>query len=516
MISMTNLFYFLISFIIAACAQPDLNPFFSIVAACLGYALFWKSISEKKNRFWLSFFWFASVQAIHLSWFASDRYVGPTIYLLLILIASFLGLCFAFLSFFIKKEISFSHIVLLTSFWTISEWSRLFFLCGYAWDPIGLSLTATQWGMQMATIGGIFFLSFWVILTNLLAFKMLYKRRYALSWIAIAALPYLFGYFHINYHEKEKNESKVHVVLVQTALYPEEKAPLSGLPQVAISPPEQWKRILKLIKKHEHKPIDLIVLPEGSVPYGTNIPIFSPQVYYDVFGKWPPILSKMGNDAFASTIAEIFKADVVIGLDDQNYNAAFLFKPDGRIYRYEKRVLVPMGEYIPFEWCKKFLKKWGIVDSFIAGKKAKVFPSVVPIGLSICYEETFSNLMRDNRLNGSKMLVNLTNDAWYPHSRLPEVHYIHGRLRSVEQGVPLVRACNSGVTCAIDSLGKTIARLENTTADALHVAVPTYSYSTFYTKIGDKGIIIFCGFLISLTLGYLLPKRPSLVKVLGF
>lgn len=505
---MINLIILALSFLIVALAQPDFPPFFSIMTASLGYALFWKVTAQKKKRFLLSFFWFASIQIIHLSWFATDRYVGPTIYFVLLAIACFLGACFAFLTQFVKNQISIAQIFLLTSLWTLSEYARLYFLCGYSWNPLGLSLTVLQEGMQLATIGGVFFLTFWVLLTNLFAFKMFQKKGYALGWLILAVTPYLFGYFHINYHEKKRGADFAHVVLVQTALNPEQKAPLSGLPKVAISPLEQWRRIFEMVKKHQGKPIDLIVLPEGSVPYGTDIPLFSPQHYYDIFGKWPLALSKMGNDVFALTLAQTFQADVVIGLDDQNYNAAFLFKPDGRVYRYEKRVLVPMGEYIPFNWCKKFLKKWGIVDSFSPGRSAKVFPSVVPIGLSICYEETFSHLMRQNRLFGSRLLVNLTNDAWYPNSRLPEVHYAHGRIRTVEQGTALVRACNNGVTCGIDSLGKTISRLDHDQAEALYLEISTYSYATIYTYLGDAGIVILSTLLI--VLAFILAKKAKL------
>ena len=128
--------------------------------------------------------------------------------------------------------------------------------------------------------------------------------------------------------------------------------------------------------------------------------------------------------------------------------------------RYEKRILLPIAEYIPFNWVKKFALKYGIADSFTPGLEAKVFQmGRVKTGVSICYEETFGNLMRANRAKGADLLINLTNDAWYPDSRLPSVHYLHGRLRAVELGIPLLRSCNTGVTCGIDALGRTIGML---------------------------------------------------------
>ena len=92
--------------------------------------------------------------------------------------------------------------------------------------------------------------------------------------------------------------------------------------------------------------------------------------------------------------------------------------------------------------------------------------------------------------------MNVTNDGWYPYSRLPEQHFIHGRMRAIENGVPLLRACNTGVTAGVDSLGRTIARFENSEGNfelekgALYIPLNLYSFSTLYTFWGDVLILI--------------------------
>ncbi len=91
---------------------------------------------------------------------------------------------------------------------------------------------------------------------------------------------------------------------------------------------------------------------------------------------------------------------------------------------------------------------------------------------------------------------------WYPYSRLPQQHFDHSRLRTVENGIPLVRACNTGVTGAVDSLGRIVKvfgedmyKLQGQAA-AFAVRVPTYHYQTLYSKGGDLLILSFC--LVSL------------------
>ena len=87
--------------------------------------------------------------------------------------------------------------------------------------------------------------------------------------------------------------------------------------------------------------------------------------------------------------------------------------------------------------------------------------SSVKISPSICMEEMYSFIVRGGRLLNADLLLNITNDGWYPNSRLPKQHFDHGRIRAVENGLPLVRACNTGVTGAVDALGREIASLKD-------------------------------------------------------
>jgi len=521
------------SFFILLLAQPDFSPLASILAAILGYALFFKAalgLHSKRARFLLALGWFFLIQMVHLSWFTADRYVGIYIYPVYLFLCLWFSLQFAILTLFVKaaRELTLLRILAICSFWALSEWSRLYFLSGFSFNPSGLALTATLLGMQALSVGGIFALSFWVMLTNLLVYKYSSLPFKTIRWGAVALvalMPYLYGGAHLAYHQgrMQAHADNFSVLLVQTALNPEQK--VAYTPEDSpLSPWEQWDKILSMLKPFAKQPIDFILFPEATVPYGANYRIYQRQLvekYLANFFEYPLYTAKayeerVGNRFWAQNLANFFDTSVIIGLEDAEftetevaptiYNAAFVLSPfSDENQRYEKRVLVPMGEYIPFAWCKKILLKYGIRDSYERGREAKVFETErAALGISICYEETFGHLMRQNRLKGADLLVNLTNDVWYPRSRLPYVHYLHGRMRSVESGIPLIRACNTGVTCGIDSLGRTVGMLEFdcgkqcSSAGVCHLQLSGYHYSTLYTYFGDWLILFISLFFVFL------------------
>ena len=147
--------YLLLSFFILILAQPDFSTFFSIVASVVGYAFAFKAfvtISTKKRRFAIATLFFAFIQAIHLSWFTADEYVGLYIYPVLLLLSLGLGMQFGLLSLLLvrEREMRWPRLFMLCSLWTFLEWSRLFLLSGYPFNPVGLALSSTLYGMQLA------------------------------------------------------------------------------------------------------------------------------------------------------------------------------------------------------------------------------------------------------------------------------------------------------------------------------------------------------------------------------
>lgn len=516
---------FLLGFFILLLAQPDFSLFFSLLASWIGYGLIFSGLIhlEKKRRFFVAVTFFALVQFTHLSWLLRDAYVGKWIYLVAIIICVGLGLQMGILSCFLKspEKMTLLSSLAFASLWTIMEWSRLFFLSGFPFNPVGLAMSATDWGSQMAAVAGIYGMSFYVILTNLFFYRG--KKR---AFLVCAFLPFFWGIGVIGYHDyqnKKDPPKSLHALLVQSGLHPEEKHWLAKKPPLA--PQKIWEQLFALIHPFFGQNIDLIVMSEGQVPYGFDQPIYTKEAIqksFNNFWNYPITIEKKwgSNQEWAQGIVDLFDADLIIGLDDsshqKNYNAAFLFAPGQLPKRYEKRVLLPMGEYIPFSFCKAIAKKHGIVDSYSPGTEAKALKGKRgDYGTLICMEENYGHLTRETRKKNAQVLVGISNDIWYPASRLPYVHFLHARLRAIECGIPFLRSCNSGVTCAIDSLGRVIkmARFasakQKVTAECLLVEVPSEHFFTLYSLFGDHLIVSLCLFFLAFSSSSYLHKKIS-------
>ena len=510
---------FIISFVIVSWGQPHISPFLSVLASSFGFALFWIAlfrIQGKKARFIYAAIWFFAVQLVQLSWLASPTYQGAYIYFVYLGLSMGLGIQFGILPLFLpqKAPIIFRRILGIAALWTLMEWGRLYILCGFAWNPVGLSMTGFSLGSQLAAVVGIFGLSFLVMVVNLLAVNLLVTRtkKSFFAYGGFLIFPYLFGAAHIEYHNnQQKQKEPYHVALIQTALLPDQKQPYSGREDKYVHPFLQWYHVLSYIKQHHSKNLDLIVFPEYALPFSSHAAVYPlveiKQILGDELGNIEALLKKplaenrggewfVSNALLVQALADHYGAEVVIGLDaeegDKNYNAAFHFIPKGNeILRYEKRILLPLAEYLPFSFLKPLVARYGILNFFSHGKEAKITRGKLPISLSVCYEECFPHIMREGRQKGARLFVNITNDGWYPYSRLPEEHFIHGRVRAIENGVPLLRACNTGVTAGVDSLGRTVARFENSEGNfelekgALYIPLDLYSFSTLYTFWGD-------------------------------
>jgi len=493
--------YIIVSWVIVAFGQPAWIPWLSPLAASVGFAIFWHAalkISFSKKRFLLATLWFIAVQLVQLSWMTSTEFQGNMTFFVYGGLALFLGLQFGAMTLFVDKI----PLVATASLWTLIEAARLhFMLCGFSWNPVGLSLTTYFLSLQAASLCGILGLSFLVFLTNL-AFL---RKRWAVGW-ALALLPYGFGMLHASYHfPKIKNSPTIKVGIVQTGLLPSEKMAIKNRLQEFIFPYEQWKRILSLIKSCQES-LDLLVLPECSVPLTQSYSYEGvSQVFKETLGSSiAPLSETISNLFWIRSLGKLLKSDVIVGLEEERkghfFNSAFFYSHrEGEVTgRYDKQVLVPIGEYIPFEWMRPLAVSFGISSFFTPGKESKVFTSKIPLAISICYEETFSHLMRRNRLQGASLLVNLTNDGWYPHSRLPAQHFDHARARAVENGVPMIRSCNTGITSALDSLGRVMGTISGErTAAVLTVDLPIHNYFTLYRLWGDWGIVLLSLFFIS-------------------
>jgi apolipoprotein N-acyltransferase len=172
------------------------------------------------------------------------------------------------------------------------------------------------------------------------------------------------------------------------------------------------------------------------------------------------------------------------------YNSIYVIDHDGSVLSiYDKLHLVPFGEYLPFQdWLEAVgleqLTK--IQGGFIAGNLRRIMqiPDAPPALPLICYEAIFP---ADIAMPGDRpgWIVNLTNDGWFGISTGPYQHLQQARLRAIEQGLPVVRAANTGISAVIDPTGRLVARLGLGIEGVLDSNLPSAIPPTVYARTGD-------------------------------
>lgn len=518
-----------------------------MVASSIGYAIFWGAmllLPTLFSRFAVALIWYASIQAIHLSWMTSTHYMGSLILLVYAGLLFALGVQFAVFSCLIAKVFRNSwgkacvmQSLALAGVWVWMEWIRLYFLTGFTWNPAGLALASSSLSIQWASVFGIYGLSFWVVWTNLSALRAWFLDRSYKTvgiWAALTLFPYGFGLVYQPWVERSLNrEEKIQAALIETGLSVEQKHFCYSNPEAFIPVLDQWERVWKELKDH---PLNLIILPETAFPYGFDRPIATLEEvslrWKEHYGKeaeqdFPPLRFpwaipcraagkthwKISNGFLAQSLANHYQAQVILGLDikesKRQYNAALQFSPGNQMpARYDKRILAPIGEYVPLQdvqWIAEFIgKEFGIFESFSAGDHPRIFSSPIPIGVAICLEELYSDTVRDLRRKGAKLLVGLSNDVWFPKSKLPDQHFDHGRIRAVENGVFLLRSTNCGLTGGVDCFGRPIGLGgKGESGVEVHLlSVPLFSFPTLYSFWGDFAILLTSSFFAAAYLAW--------------
>jgi apolipoprotein N-acyltransferase len=183
---------------------------------------------------------------------------------------------------------------------------------------------------------------------------------------------------------------------------------------------------------------------------------------------------------------------------ERAYNSIYVIDHDGSILSvYDKIHLVPFGEYLPFQ---DFLEKLGLMQltklpgGFIAGERRRSMPvprapRMLPF---LCYEIIFpGETAPDNERPG--WLLNLTNDGWFGISSGPYQHLQQARVRTIEQGLPLVRAANTGISAVIDPLGRIVKSLPLGAEGVMDASLPRRIDATLYARTGDSGVALVIG-----------------------
>ncbi|MFO7570756.1 MAG: apolipoprotein N-acyltransferase [Smithellaceae bacterium] len=359
--------------------------------------------------------------------------------------------------------------------WVCLEYLKSHLLTGFPWANLGYSQYLNPPLIQLADVGGVFILSFMILLLNVAFFEVITRRArqtYALAFcvLIIWAGAYAYGVFKIRQVDRALAEApSMNVSLIQ-----------GNIDQsVKWNPANQEKTLNiyeELSSRQPPSETGLIVWPETAVPF----------LYQD-----PGTLQARVRELPVATKSWLLFGSMSYASQGQNadyFNSAYLLSPDGETSgKYDKVHLVPYGEYVPLRNVFPFINALtaGIGD-FAEGAGYNVLTmGEKKIGVLICYEAILPDAVRHYKRKGAELLVNITNDAWFGQTSAPYQHLSMAVFRSVESRLYLVRAANTGVSAIVDPKGRVTAKTEIFTSDALAGSVQFPAMPTIYAKYGD-------------------------------
>jgi apolipoprotein N-acyltransferase len=178
------------------------------------------------------------------------------------------------------------------------------------------------------------------------------------------------------------------------------------------------------------------------------------------------------------------------GKPERYFNSLYVIDTDGRIVaNYDKHHLVPFGEYLPLKWFFSAVGMKQLVEnesgfnhgSALATISVRGIPDFGPL---ICYEAIFPGEVVDAKRRPS-WLLNITDDTWFGHGAGPRQHFESARVRSIEEGLPLVRDANNGISAVIDAKGRILKSLPLDAVGTLDASLPAAESATIFARMGD-------------------------------
>jgi len=371
-------------------------------------------------------------------------------------------------------------VFMMGALWVGLEIIRAHFLTGFPWCLLGYTQFRNLFLIQVADIVGVYGISFIIVLTNGLIYRLLFHRdvskRRGLKWeimglLLVVAFSLIYGQYRLAGGEhKGKGGKSLKAAIIQGNI----DQSIKWDPAYQEKSVDTYERLTR--STSSFKP-DLVVWPETAMPF-----------FFQDNEDFSPRLFDMSKQA---------GADLIFGSPayekthsgTKYYNRVYLLSRRGEFAGYYDKVhLVPFGEYVPYKWLFPFFRHLlHAAGNFASGEKIEPLELTNhSAGILICFEVIFPELARAQARKGAAILVNLTNDAWFGRTSAPYQHLSMAVFRAVENGRPMIRAANTGFSAFIGPHGHIMARSQLFKEEVLTRDLRLgHASLRFYTRYGD-------------------------------
>ena len=484
----------LISFGLGAILVLAFAPFnlmiFSIISLSLFYFLIDLKLSPKQI-FITAFFYCFGFFVFGIYWICNSLFIDLAKYGWLIpfaitLIPALMAIYFAIIVYIYnllknRFSISFTYqkLLLFSVGFLFFDIIRSNLFTGFSWNLIGYIWLFNREMSQSASFLGIYGMSFFAVIFSLLPCAIIkhqhkFSNKLFVIFLAILFIVnYFFGVFYIdkNYQNNLPLIAKLRLV------------------QANIAQKDKWQedekyRILadhiELTNQNNLDGIDAVIWSETSIPFVIEK---NDQRLFNMIANSIPKNGYLISGGI--TVEKIEEKD-----DYKIFNSMLIFNDNSLYKTYDKRHLVPFGEFVPLHRYLGFLFIDQVVDKitgggvgFSQGQGAKIVKlpkfSFNPL---LCYEVIFSRELLDNDLSVPDIFINLTNDSWFGISSGPYQHLQMARMRAIEYGRPLIRVAQSGVSANINHYGEIVDKISLNQKAIIDVKVYQNNQNTFYSK----------------------------------
>ena len=478
--------------VLATAAMPPLHLVFFLVPAFSGLLVLIDSSARRRDAlalgWWFGLGHFASglywvafaflVNAERHAWMAPFAVVG-----LASVCAAFPALASLFGRVF--RGLGPGRVAAFAVAWTAFEWVRSWVFTGFPWNLVGTVWTASDSMIQATALFGVHGLGLLTVAAAAAPVLLVdagaraRPRRAALAvglMVAPLALVWAGGVIRLA-HAESRFVPGVRLRLVQPAI-----------PQA-----DKWRSESRLDHVVEQARLS-VEGADAANPLPTHVIWAESAVPF--FVEYEPAVRALIAEATPAGGITLFGAPRRTPPGTVPYrvwNSLFAIDPEGHLsWTYDKHRLVPFGEYVPFRNILNPAKITSGGTDFSPGARRQTLdlPGLPPVGPLICYEAIFPGRVVDSARRPS-WLLNLTNDGWFGVSTGPYQHFTAAKLRAVEEGIPLVRVANTGISGVVDAYGRTTVSLPLGRKGVVDAALPApLGGVTPYGRFGDLAALI--------------------------